>query len=568
MLKLVVIACLAAAVVATPSKSFVTSVNSDEWCHEHHLGSGAASCVKHNGCCFSDYVADIFDNTQDLGPCHSCTAHQNEWCSIYGGDSTSSCLKLGGCTYNSETEVCESAQPEATSQMRLCLDDAVDGDSITAYGECCEAAEAAGVDIRLSQVVGGCAELYFYLPSCAVEGAGKFFEASQADQDGVGMDGYFCVDKNGHELPDTRKETELKIWNIDCEKARKDSIGYQCPNAITLTTKGGVVIVNEDATTDDCSVTCNTDADCAGEDWCCFNGCGYSCQLPVKPMSGCAEVPANEFQTVAGVGGEEAANHHGVEILLQCLEGFNVIPVDAPQDLMLTCKHGHWQTLDGERDFADSVNCQKSCEYYRVSGPSTVDARDLRERDYIVTGSDFFHSAQVTITCPQGYGVIAGTNRAKAESKETLTCEEGEWLNDFDTAQTLECGTCYDAYEFEWRDANGRDCTHYAARPMECNENEGAPENCRVSCRSCLQAEEAWKVRNTVENLNDIPTDNRGNWNRVRELVPVTYQRATEVRSMVEVTHSLPMNEVCTDGAGSNIRKPEGGCPEGYVAMA
>lgn len=560
MLKLVAIACIAAvasASVAIPSKSFVQSVHDDEWCHEHHLGSGAAACIKHNGCCFSDYVDGLFDNTQDLGPCHSCDAHSDDWCAMYGGEDTDSCLMNSGCTYDSETLSCKGVPGEGQSSVRTCYDSWLNyDDDVVAYRDCIAgAAEEADCD-----------SLYVYKPECQVDGnGGEYYESNQADQDQIGEDAYFCVDENGHELPDTRKDTPLTIWSIDCDKLVKAGNGMQCPNAITLTTKGGVVIVNKDSNTEDCSVTCNTDKDCAGEDWCCFNGCGYSCQLPIKPMSGCAEVPGNPFQTVSGLEGDAT---HGVEIGLGCRDGFDVIPVDGPQDVVLTCKHGHWETLDGQRDYEHLVECQKSCAYYQVEGLSTLDGRPLRGRDYIVDGSDHFHSASVTVRCQPGYGVVDGTQRAKDESEEELTCNEGYWQNEFGNSRSIECHICYDAYEFEWRDEKGNDCTFYKSRPMECNENQGAVENCRVSCRSCLQAEEAHKVRNKIENLNDVPEDKRSNWKRVRELVANTYYRTRSVTVPVEVSVQLPMNQVCTDGQGSNIRMPAEGCPEGFAPMA
>lgn len=608
-MRFVAIVCLAVVVTARPATkvaSFVVSINTDEWCHEHHLGSGPSSCVMHNGCCFSDYVSDLFDNTQELGPCHSCDAHQDEWCRIYGGVTTDSCLALGGCTFDStateDDKKCISASPEIKSTVRLCLDDFSDTESIASYAACCEAAEAAGVDIRKSDVEGGCKEYYFYTPECAVEGEGRFFAATQADQDGIGMDGYFCVDENGHELPDSRKETDLKIWNVDCDKMRKESVGMQCPNAITLTTKGGVVIVNDDNDAEDCTVTCNTDVDCAGEDWCCFNGCGYSCQLPIKPMSGCADVPGDGLtQGVSPVGdATEIGSTHGVQIMLTCAEGFDVVDepagddvdfrdpwtVPAPEDLQpegtkadvqevkLECKHGHWQSMDGDRDINPLLDCNKQCGPYRVEGISLLDKRALRERDFVVKGDPLtqerhhYHTAKVTIECPTGYGVVVGEERAKESGYEVMFCNEGNWENQFDTKRSMECSVCYDAYEHEWRDAKGNACLYYKSRPMECNANQGAIDNCRVSCRSCMQAEELFKVKNTVESLFDVPAENRKNWNRVGMWVPVEKTRVEKQEVQVMVTVQLTMDQVCTDGAGTNMRKPEAGCPDGFTPMA
>lgn len=542
MMKLIAIACVV--VVAS------AAVHNDEWCHEHHLGSGPASCVKWEGCCFSDAAANIFDGSQALGPCHSCDRHMDSWCAIYGGSTTDECLEHGGCTFDSETNECKSAKPEPISPLRTCFGHWVESEAEVAAYKACVAESSADE----------CEELYSYSPDCLETEGGEFYKAYQTDGDS-----YFCVDKNGHEIPDTRKPDPLKVWHIDCEKKRGEALGYQCPNAITLTTKGGVVIVNKDNDAKDCKIHCNTDKDCQGDDWCCFNGCGYTCQLAVLPMSGCAQVPGNEMHEVTGM---EGGTSHGVEISMGCKDGFDVIPVDQPQSIALTCKHGHWETLVGERDFEEQVDCQKSCPTFQIEGVSVIDGRDLRARDFVVKGEENrFSTAEVSVSCKPGYGVVAGTERAKAESMETLTCNGGYWVNEFNTPRSIECSVCYDAYEFEWRDEKGNSCDFYATRPMQCNENEGARANCRVSCRSCLQAEELFKVRNTVNNLDDIPEDKRGLWKKVMKMVPVTKQRIVQKEVTVDVTVELPMSEVCTDGKGSNIRKPETGCPPGYSSM-
>jgi len=70
-----------------------------------------------------------------------------------------------------------------------------------------------------------------------------------------------------------------------------------------------------------------------------------------------------------------------------------------------------------------------------------------------------------------------------------------------------------------------------------------------------------------VENLDDIPEDKRGLWKKVMKMVPITRTRTVQKEVTVDVTVELPMSEVCTDGQGSNIRKPETGCPPGYSSM-
>lgn len=615
-MKFAALACVVAVASAiettdeTLAASFVQMVNTDEWCHEHHLGSGASGCIEHNGCCFSNHVDDYdtFDfSKNDLGPCHSCDAHQDEWCEMFGvdrlpsdGDKTDECLALGGCTYDSETDECISAKPEIKSTVRLCIDDANDADARSAYKICMdnideefghskvgEGRDADGNEIWQNTVAnGGCAELYYYEPSCEIEGDGKFFAASQADEDGIGAATYFCVDKYGHEIPDTRKGRPLDEFKIDCEKQRDFHNGLQCPNAMTLTTKGGFVIVNEMNDAKDCSVTCNTDGDCAGEGhWCCFNGCGYSCHAPVKPLSGCHGVPGDEFQTVLpagkwekecppGKGGDDCSRvveeDHGSQILLACKDGFDVVPIEtAVQDIALKCRHGHWETMSGDRDFVDDLVCDKACDPYVIDGDSAIDGRALRERDFHVEGHGFVHGSTVELSCPYEYGVVAGTKKVRAESSEQMTCKQGTWGNAEGNPQSIECSVCYDKYDFEWRDDRDNACLYYATRPMECNDNPDAVDNCRVSCRSCLQAEESFKHKNTIQNLDLVPEEKKSNWERIRTRVQVEKTRTTYKSVNTVVTSYLPASEVCTHKLQikPNIRMPADGCPPGFTPM-
>jgi len=348
--------------------------------------------------------------------------------------------------------------------------------------------------------------------------------------------------------------------------------------------------------------------------------------LPIKPMSGCAAVPGDGMtQGVRGIAGAEIGTEHGVEIMLTCAEGFDAVNEPAPvctcpegmdvcdeaerihkcknvdfrdpagptpppsqpplqpegklaavQEVKLQCKHGHWETMDGDRNVEETLSCNKACPPYFVEGISLLDKRALRERDFIVSGDPItkerhhYHSAKVTVSCPEGYGVVIGEERSKETGYEVLYCNEGTWENQFGLTKytetgpmTMECSVCYDAYAHEWTDEKGNTCLYYKSRPMECNENQGAIDNCRVSCRSCMQAEELYKVKNTVDNLFDIPVENRGNWNRVREWVPVQKHRIDKVPTNVKVTVQLTMDQVCTDGLGNNIRKNEDGTCDG-----
>lgn len=613
-MKIIALACLVAAASATDESlaaSFVQMVNTDQWCHEHHLGSGAPGCIKHNGCCFSDHVNDLFvfakHDLGKMGPCHSCDAASDKWCEMFGedlqgGDITNECLALSGCTYDSTTDKCISAKPEIKSTERVCVDDANDERAKIAYKACMDgidevhgnARAGLGLDVdgfeiwKNTVANGGCADLYYYKPACDVDSNGKFFEASQADVDSIGPDTYFCVDKYGHEIPDTRKESPLEEEHIDCEKFRQMHKGFQCPNAITLTSRGGIVMVNDMNNVDDCDVHCTTDSDCAGEDWCCYNGCGYKCQLPIRPLSGCRGAPGNEFQKVipagewqnkwgcpVGKGGEDCSRvveeDHGAQLLLVCDDGFDVIPVDtAAQDLALQCKHGHWEDKSGGRDFVDSLVCDKACSPFKMGGKSTIDGRELRERDFHVAGHEHVHGSTVEISCPEEYGVVAGTPNVRTNSREQMTCKQGTWFNADGDSHSIECSVCYDKYEFEWRDERDNSCLYYATRPMECNDNAGAVENCRVSCRSCLQAEDNFKNKDLIKDLDDVPDEKRSNWHRIKTKVQVEKKRTTYKSVNTVVTKYLPISQVCTDGAGHNIAKEEGSdeCPQGYHSMA
>jgi hypothetical protein len=544
---------------------------------------------------------------------------------MFGGETTDECLMLGGCTFNSDTNECISAKPEIRSTVRVCNDDKNDEDAKSIYKECMDAIDvlfgntrecdiytegkigcmnegrdAEGLEVwknsvqQMPETKKGCAELYYYSPDCDEDSDGKFFLASQSDEDGIGPPTYFCVDKYGHELPDSRKMDPHDTWAVDCEKYRAVNKAFQCPNAITLTTSGGVVIVNADNDAEDCSVTCNTDADCRGEDWCCYNGCGYKCKLPIQPLSGCMGVPGDEFQQVIsagewdgcppGLGGDDCSSiveeSHGAQIRLECKDGFDVIPFETSvQDIELRCHHGHWQTMDGGLDFVESLVCDKACDPYVINGESTIDGINLRSWDFEVAGNGGHrHGDSLTLSCPPEYGVVAGSDDARRYSVEEMTCEEGTWKNAAGGPQTIECSVCYDKYEFEWRDDRDNACLYYATRPMECNDEtlmedgsgktrgEDARENCRVSCRSCKAAEDEYKNHNTRKSLTHRLWMKK-TWKRIRVHVPVEYTRTITHQVETSVIVQLPMNEVCTDGSGSNIRKPEDGCPPGYTAM-
>jgi len=605
LLRKAVFACLVVGAAATEatgtlkSASFVQANVTDTWCHNHFFGSGAATCVSMNGCCYSDLVGELFDNTQELGACHSCVAHEDKWCQTYGDKDLESCLKLGGgCQYNVTSKRCNSVRPELP-KFQTCEEYADDEGAMTIYEDCMdsideefgneregEGRDAEGNEIwKLPVSTGGCAELYHYTPQCTADSDGQVFEASQADTDGVGPDTYFCVDMQGHEIPDTRKNAPLSSFYLDCEKLRKMHAGMQCPNAITLSTEGGVTFANKDNEASNCDKHCNTDADCPGEGWCCHNGCGHMCHDPIKPLSSCSDVPTDIFQTVLwasgwanewgcppGKGGKDCSKsieeEHGTQVLLSCMDGFDATPIkSAPQNIALRCHHGHWETMDGSRDFVSNLVCNKACEPYAIHGKSSIDDRDLKARDFQLHMNGVAHGSIANVSCAEEYGAITGSNEVMRNLYEILTCEQGVWITSAGGEQTLECSVCYDKQDFEWRDANDHPCHYFASRPMECNDNDGALANCRVSCRTCLEAEEKYKVKRTVKTISDVQDDQKQNWHRVRKKKGVKKTRKAIKNVATKVTTRLLPSEVCANNEGSKLRKPEAGCPEGYEVM-
>ena len=599
----------------TEMASFVQSSHPDAWCNDHFIGSGSQNCLKLTGCCYSQVAAGMFDNTQELGPCHSCDAHQNEWCHAYGDEGLDACLKLGGaCSYDYEVGKCMSAEPEAVFTVRSCVDVAADEGAKAAYKQCMddidekynnterlgEGRDADGKEIwKKREAQGGCAELYFYTPACTPDDGGELFEAYQADEDGIGPDTYFCVDKEGNEIPDTRKGIPQEKWDVGCEKLRMMHAGMQCPNAPTLFIKGGVGVDNKDDE-EDCTQSCNTDKDCAGGLWCCVNDCSSVCQLAIKPMASCGtDEPLGTFQTIVwqegqenewgcppGRGGEDCSRsvpeEHGASVLLACKEGFSVDSdhlanpsVDDIKGRALQCKHGHWESMSGERiqEIMSNLICKKSCEPYTISGFSVIDGKVLRESDFNIEQTHFSddssaHGSIANITCADEYGVVSGTDKVRRYSYELLECDEGTWVaHDVDGgAQTIECAVCYDKTEYQWRDENQASCTLYSRRPMLCEDNQEAIDNCRVSCRSCAEAEAKFKIKTKKESLDAVPEDRKSHWHVIAKKVKVEHHR-TEIQERTTKV-KLDKSQVCINPYDSKVRKlPDGSCPPGYSPM-
>jgi len=307
--------------------------------------------------------------------------------------------------------------------------------------------------------------------TCKVTADFKYSEqymANQYDEDKLGFDGYFCVDADGHEIPDTRKMRPVELFDISCDIQRKKNDGMQCPNAVTLSTRGGLAVVNKKRGNKKCdsAVTCNSDTDCKGEKWCCFNGCGYQCKLPVKPLSGCAALPGTKNKQVAeqkwqivndsGAGTGEK-RRHGIKIMVKCGKNFAQIPSKAGempvQQMELVCEHGEWAHCPSREDqdcvkgeaMEKLLTCSKDCEPFQlvdtqvnvieggksksITIPATVESsrsgkdlysetKPLRQRDFVETARSGFeavvgdadklrhHTATRTISCPTGYGAV------------------------------------------------------------------------------------------------------------------------------------------------------------------
>lgn len=418
-----------------------------------------------------------------------------------------------------------------------------------------------------------------FIPVCSEEGD---FEPLQLD-DNSGF--VFCVDENGHDIPDTRKQLKYLLkrdadgnrvlmkgfkealekaekesrpmevtdlgYDMNCVKKRKQHGNWQCPNAMSLTLFGGQLQASEHPDVGNCEVSCNSDTDCrGGGEWCCFNGCGNSCQKPILPQSDCDHLPEdeelhfelitgaaanNEFNLLHGVTKNEEGkmNGHGSVLKVSCARGFSG---SKPKEI--TCTHGIWEDWE--------LKCYLDCPRFKIR--RTVDewsnngegAADLhenrlsagrkpgsttalkflnmddedsgeitffdRERNYNIEGSGVNHGDKVKLSCSEGYGPTSGLPLVMKTGREELECVNGAWqaseanINDPPVPmRTLVCDVCYDKFrdnapEHSWVDELGRDCAFYAQRASFCANNAPAMENCRVACRSCDTAETTYKV--------------------------------------------------------------------------
>jgi len=492
--------CVATVAARTVVLEAEAAFHTDEWCKDHHLGAGAQECIKYSGCCYDGRI----------GVCHSCDAHSDEWCGTYGNGGVTDCIGYSGCTYDYDqgTEgLCVSnSDPSAivdeiTCEEALKTAEEEGGIAALTYGEGEE--DSGGLDDGA---------LITYMPQCTDEG---MWEESQYD---AASDFKWCVDENGHEIPDTRKlSREFAEALINCDKERKKHAGMQCPNAVTLSTAGGEVMINDNPDVGNCDVTCNTDQDCKGDEWCCYNGCGYSCQSPITPKADCTHLVLDASLSPADQ--TPVANQHGVKVTLTCSEGyFGAAPME------IECKHGSWTKFDME--------CLKDCDPYRVPPPA-------RQRDYEITGRGLHHGETRKVFCAKGYGAVEGSPDAMRFYKETVECINGAW-----TEQSLVCSTCYDADSvgphawwtgIDQGSARGEsfDCTYFASRPMACADYPEARENCRVSCRTCEEALMEYKVKAIREDKDGVKHPDK--WLKKKLIVKKGFQPTVVSQRRIKV---------------------------------
>jgi hypothetical protein len=455
--------------------------HTDAWCADHFLGNQAQECVKNPGCCYAG----------DIGVCHSCTAHSDEWCAEYGGTDLNACIAYSGCTFAFESHDADSSG--------ICESNS-DPDSIIDEQTCEEALVQASDDVAAG-VLDEDGNPVTWIPQCDAD-TGTWL--AQQEDEAAGFT--WCVDENGHEIPDSHFQSALFASKyVNCEKERKQYAGLQCPNAVVLTTGNGETFLNDNEDVGNCDVTCNTDLDCRGIQWCCYNGCGYSCQEPIKPKASCDQILLEPSLSASDL----SLRDHGSVVTVSCNEGyFGSDPVD------ISCKHGKWDSYDME--------CLKDCEEYHVPY-SGLD----RTRNYNIKGKGLHHGHKRTLSCPHGYGAIAGGEMEMWKWEETVRCVNGAWEQ-----KTLECSTCFDAphndvkipdchcplvppamieplfcdecdmpgpnsFTVPSKDnaANLFDCVYFQSRPAECAKYPAAMENCRIACYSCEEMNREYKVK-------------------------------------------------------------------------
>jgi hypothetical protein len=469
-LALCVVGASARMVMLTAKAAFHT----DEWCADHHLGEGPSSCIMHDGCCYDGRA----------GKCHSCTHHSDYWCDENGGSDAKVCSGYAGCTMS---------YPNGPDDLGECVSNS-DPSEIKDDLTCEEAL------IQATEDTTGETEM----PECDPNDG--TWESMQTDGDSGKL---YCVDENGHTIPDTMMiEKAFKERHINCNKERKKHAGMQCPNAVTLATGDGEVMINDLEDVGNCDVTCNSDKDCRDDDWCCYNGCGYSCQTPITPKASCEVLALDE-----SLQADNLEFTHGVKVTVECAEGYG-----GSDAVEIECKHGAWTPF--------KMECLKDCEAFRIKG--------ARVRDYEIKGNGMSHGSKRRVSCTKGYGAVAGTPDAMRFYKETLECINGAWEE-----RSLQCSSCFDApaegphafwtgreqeYQLVDHDEDPMtpmvkklvdvgterggpyafDCLHFQSRPQMCAEFPSAQKNCRIACRTCEQMLMLYKVKAVQNNKDDV----------------------------------------------------------------
>jgi len=600
-------------------------VRTDKWCGEHHFGAGAAGCVKHSGCAYDDRAKK----------CHSSTFHSDEWCDESGSGSLADCLQFSGCVYIPEHDgkpaVCSSTV-EHTSEWcfhhaKTTIEDPVQrcedlsGCRYDDHTEACIAEEVTALDIltcteidaeegltifanhdliahenpadcvecmkddRVATTKDGtrwrsdgkqCCEhtegvIVKFIPECTEEGD---FKALQYDDN---TEFFFCMDIEGHEIPDSRyKKTSDGLppaGRPTCEKFRRMNEGLQCPNAMVLNVMGGGVVNQakkkkkfKHPDVGSCDMTCNTDVDCGDGEWCCFNGCGQSCQKPIMPHADCNNLvidpwlksqPVGKHRPVDSKDGwtnleEELVNSGDMEVTQRKLKemandnlwtpgaeynkehdhgsAFYIDCADhwwgSPQT-KVHCVHGIWESFE--------MTCHKDCLPFKIekaqmewqnnlqTNRNLEDSYRERDRNYDVTGKGLHHGSKRKVKCIEGYGPIDGLPDVMMNGEEAIECVNGVWQSEIANIndpplpiRTLVCDVCFDAPPHKWRDAAGRDCTFYKQRPMKCMEEDAqeALDNCRVACRTCDENRLKYIRRNVIASLEFAK--HKDSWNRIR----------------------------------------------------
>jgi len=475
--------CAAGASARLVTIAVEADFHTDKWCSDHHLGEGPSTCIQHSGCCYDGRI----------GICHSCDAHSDEWCGTYGGSEVKTCVGYSGCTFdftqNDGQGACVSnSDPDAIN------------DEIT-----CEEALTTAID------AGDDAE---YMPICTDNG--EWEEVQSDDESGK----KWCVDENGHEIPDTRRAAkQFDADNTNCDKERKKNAGMQCPNAVTLAVGNGEVMINDNPDVGNCDITCNTDQDCRGAEWCCYNGCGYSCQIAIKPKADCEHLQLDASLSASDL----ESNAHGTEVTVSCAAGYF-----GSDSVAIECKHGDWSEYN--------MDCLKDCENYSVPAPG-------RMRDYEISGNGLHHNSKRKVKCVHGYGAIEGSADAMRFYKETVLCINGAWEE-----QSLVCSSCFDkdsvgpnAWWVGQDEGTERgdsfDCTYFASRPLKCADEPSARENCRISCRSCEEALLKYKVKAVMDKKDD--TNHPEKWLKKKLKLLVGHQHLVTDQRRVKVARRV-----------------------------